>query len=103
MQNEYEVCSLANSGKKAIQIEKEENPDIVLMDIILKDEMRGIETAEEIFLTLNIPSILMSGYTGEYIKKLLIGHADFKYLMKPIKFPNLIFMIKSVLNKDKNI
>ena len=44
----YDVPSIASTGESAIsQIEKNQ-PDIVLMDIRLKDGMDGVETAEKI-------------------------------------------------------
>jgi len=53
----YEVCSLASSGEKAIQITKKEKPDIVLMDVRLRGELSGIDTAKEIRSHFGIPSV----------------------------------------------
>ncbi|MGD2250137.1 MAG: response regulator, partial [Candidatus Methanofastidiosia archaeon] len=32
----YTVCGVASSGKEAVQLAKDGNPDLVLMDIVLK-------------------------------------------------------------------
>ena len=44
----YKVCSFAPSGKKAIKIVENENPDVVLIDVNLKGGMDGIEAARDI-------------------------------------------------------
>jgi CheY-like chemotaxis protein len=44
----YGVSAKVAYGEKAIQKAKENTPDLVLMDIVLKGEMDGIETAKEI-------------------------------------------------------
>ncbi|MCF8416592.1 MAG: response regulator, partial [Crocinitomicaceae bacterium] len=42
----YNVVGAAATGEKALELVRSERPDIVLMDIMLKGEMNGIETAE---------------------------------------------------------
>ena len=44
----YKVVGVANTGQEAIDISLEKNPDVILMDIMLKGEMDGIEAAEKI-------------------------------------------------------
>lgn len=39
----YRVVGIAASGEDAIKLAREEKPDLVLMDIVLKGEMDGIE------------------------------------------------------------
>ena len=41
----YEVVGIANTTAKAVSLTKEKSPDLVLMDIMLKDGDDGIETA----------------------------------------------------------
>ena len=42
----YNVLGIANNGKDAIEQIKETNPDVVLMDIMIKGDLTGIEVAE---------------------------------------------------------
>ena len=42
----YHVVGAAPSGEKALELARTEHPDIVLMDIMLKGDMNGIQTAE---------------------------------------------------------
>ncbi|MEE8430467.1 MAG: response regulator [Candidatus Desulfatibia sp.] len=41
----YSVPEVVITGERAIQKVEEHNPDLVLMDIVLKGEMDGIEAA----------------------------------------------------------
>jgi CheY-like chemotaxis protein len=50
----YAVASKVSSGKEAIKKAQETNPDLVLMDIVLKGDMDGIQTAEQIKTLLGI-------------------------------------------------
>src|SRR5690554_7111355 len=42
----YVISGASATGEKAIQLASEERPSIVLMDIMLKGDMNGIEAAE---------------------------------------------------------
>jgi YesN/AraC family two-component response regulator len=54
----YDVIGNAASGKEAIEMARQLNPDLILMDIKLDGEMTGIEAASEINKFLNIPYYL---------------------------------------------
>ena len=61
----YSVSGIASKGKEAIEKTRETHPDLILMDIKLKGDMDGIETAERIRELLSIPIIFMSALTDE--------------------------------------
>lgn len=44
----HKVLGIVDSGLKAIQMAKELNPDLIIMDITLNEEMDGIEAAIKI-------------------------------------------------------
>jgi CheY-like chemotaxis protein len=56
----YNVPMVVNTGEDAIQAAGEHRPDLVLMDIMLKGEMSGIDAAEKIKKELSIPVIALS-------------------------------------------
>lgn len=41
----YHVIGVATAGKQAIEIAKEDRPDLILMDIRIKGEVNGVEAA----------------------------------------------------------
>jgi CheY-like chemotaxis protein len=56
----YIVTGTASSGQVAINKVSENEPDIVLMDIILKGEMDGITAANYIRENLDIPVVFIT-------------------------------------------
>ena len=63
----FEVCGSAATGAEAMECVAKMQPDIILMDITLKGEMDGIETAGQIKKNFNIPVIFVSSHTDEEI------------------------------------
>ena len=63
----HEVVGLTSEGEKAIALAHEHLPDIVCMDIVIRGEIDGIETAGRILEELGISSIFMSAYSDNAI------------------------------------
>ena len=61
----YVVVGAAATGEKAIDLAHQTKPDVVLMDIMLKGDMNGIETAGIIKKDLQIPVIYLTAYADE--------------------------------------
>ena len=79
----YEVCSTASTGDDAVRKVETERPDLILMDIVLKGKMDGIEAAKRIVSQFNIPVIYLTAYTKrEYIERAK-QTMPFGYLVKP--------------------
>ena len=53
----YNIVGMVDTGEDAVNKAKETKPDLILMDIVIKGSIDGIETAEEIRKTLDIPII----------------------------------------------
>ena len=61
----YAVLAVAFSGEEAVEKAAETHPDLVLMDIRLKEDMDGIEAAREIRARFNIPVVYLTAYTDD--------------------------------------
>src|SRR5690349_7070554 len=61
----YHVVGAASTGEQAVELAIEHMPDIILMDIVLKGEMNGIEAADKIRKDTNIPVIFLTAYADE--------------------------------------
>lgn len=61
----YEVTGLLGRGEDALQHVAENKPDIILLDIHLKGKMDGIETAQKLAETGNIPVIFLTANSDE--------------------------------------
>ena len=97
----YDVCSLASSGEKAIEITENEKPDIVLMDERLRGELNGFEAAKGIQSRFGIPSIYMSGYPEEDIRKQAGIDQPIRCLNKPIEKFAIKDAVESVLHEKR--
>ncbi|MCF8416663.1 MAG: response regulator transcription factor, partial [Crocinitomicaceae bacterium] len=76
-----------------------ERPDIVLMDIMLKGEMNGIETAEIIRNELAIPVIFLTAYADESTLAKAKVTEPYGYIIKPFKEIDLHTSIEMAIYK----
>ncbi len=97
----YSVPATASSGKEAIKKASESYPDLVLMDIMLKGEMDGIETAEEMRSRFNIPVVYLTAYSDERTFERAKITEPFGYIIKPFKERELNINIEIALFKHK--
>jgi DNA-binding LytR/AlgR family response regulator len=97
----YKVIGTASSGEKAKEILKENQPDIILMDIMLKGNMSGIDTAEYVKDIYDLPVIFLTAYADENtLSKAKITEPD-GYILKPFKEIDLHTSIEMALYKHK--
>ena len=82
----YIVPTIVASGEKAIEEVEQSRPDLVLMDIMLKGEMNGIDVANIIRDKFEIPVIFLTAY------------ADDNTLAK-LNSPNLMVISLNLLKK----
>jgi CheY-like chemotaxis protein len=97
----YTVADIASSGPQAIEIASMEKPDLVLMDIVLKGDMDGIEAAHEIINRYDIPIIYLTAYADEEILERAMVTEPYGYLIKPFNDSELKANIEMALYKHK--
>jgi CheY-like chemotaxis protein len=57
----YEVCAVAASGRHAIELAERHRPALAMVDVRLKGDLDGLDTARALRTRFGIPSILLSG------------------------------------------
>ncbi len=97
----YQVRT-ALSGKKAVEMAKEEKPDIVITDLVMA-EMNGVDVCREIKKTFpDVDVLLVSGHPDEIRKCqmdfMLAGGRDV-FLRKPLLNEELVDTVKSILSE----
>lgn len=97
----YQVVGAAATGEKALELVRSESPDIVLMDIMLKGDMNGIEVAEIVKKEHNIPVIFLTAYADESTLSKAKVTEPFGYIIKPFKEIDLHTSIEMALYKHK--
>ncbi|WP_129597163.1 response regulator [Methanohalophilus profundi] len=94
----FRVPSIAASGEEAIQKAEITFPDLVLMDIMLKGKIDGIEAAEKIYGTMDIPVVYLTAYSDDKILERAKRTKTYGYLIKPFEENTLQNTIKLALD-----
>ncbi len=84
----YQVPYIATYGEEAIQKAHEINPDLILMDIVLKGQINGIDAASEI-KKLSIPIIFLTAHSEDSTIERAKLTEPYGYLIKPFEPMNL--------------
>ncbi|MES2570642.1 MAG: SpoIIE family protein phosphatase [Verrucomicrobiota bacterium] len=95
----YEVDGIAGSAAEGIRMAVEKKPEIVLMDIVLKGEMDGIEAAGEIRSQMDIPSIYVTAYCDEETLERAKLTQPYGYLIKPFSESDLRATLEIALHQ----
>ncbi|MCT7972297.1 hybrid sensor histidine kinase/response regulator [Laspinema olomoucense] len=95
----YHVPPIASTGQEALaQVEKFQ-PDIILMDIVLKGEIDGIETANLIRDRHPLPIIFLTAYSDDATLARAGISEPFGYLLKPFDDRELHTTIQMALKR----
>lgn len=76
-------------GKTAIEVAKEIDPDLIIMDISLEGKIDGIEAMLEIRNFSDVPVIYITGNSDPYHVERAEETDFLDYLTKPIEFNDL--------------
>lgn len=95
----YQVCAIADNGATAIGLVEQHRPDIVLMDIVLKGSMDGVETAKHVSHRFQTPVIFLTAYSDSHTIMRAAQTAPYGYLTKPFQANELRAVIEVALYK----
>ncbi|MEO1432910.1 MAG: ATP-binding protein [Cyanobacteria bacterium J06633_8] len=99
--HDYIVVEVIAYGEKAISLAEELKPDLVLMDMMLKGAMNGIEAAEIIMNNYNIPVVFLTAHSDESTIRKAKATQPFGYVLKPFEETQLITTIEIALSKHQ--
>ena len=93
----FEVSHAADGGK-AVEMAKEIQPDLVLLDIMLP-VMDGWQVCRELRKTMKMPIIMLTakGETEDKVSGLEMGADD--YIVKPLEMPEVIARVRAVFRR----
>jgi two-component system nitrogen regulation response regulator NtrX len=95
----YDVLT-SSSGEEAIEIVKEQNPDLILLDIWLSG-IDGIQTLEEIKgLKPELPVIMISGHGNIELAVKATRMGAYDFLEKPLSLEKILLVAKRALEKQ---
>ena len=95
----HQVVDVVFTGENAVETALKMEPDLILMDIVLKGNMDGIEAAAKIRNQLDIPVIYLTAYSDEEILERARMTEPYGYIIKPFKKSELNANIEMALYK----
>ena len=93
----YRVTSVVATGEKALQEITENVPDLVLMDIMLKGNVDGVQAAERIRERISVPIVYLTAYADQITLDRAKITEPYGYLLKPFEKRELCAAIEIAL------
>ena len=98
----YEVTGIIPRGEEALVHIEQHQPDILILDINLKGNIDGIETAQIMQKTFNIPIIYLTANADEaHFDRAKASH-PYAFISKPFKKLDLERAIELTINRVKS-
>jgi DNA-binding NtrC family response regulator len=88
----YIVCKMARSVPEALQIIEEEKPDLVLLDIMLKGPLTGIDLAKTL-KEKNIAFVYLSANSNKQVLDAAKATRPYGFLVKPFREKDVLVML----------
>ena len=90
----------ANDGVEGVELALKENPDLILLDIMLP-KMDGLSVCKRIRLNQNVPILMLSAKDEEIDKILGLELGADDYITKPFSVRELMARVKANLRKSE--
>lgn len=97
----YSVAGAAATGEKALDLIQSERPDVILMDIMLKGDLNGVEVAKIVKNDFKIPVIFLTAYADEATLNKAKLAEPYGYIIKPFKEIDLQTTIQMAIYKHQ--
>jgi len=97
----YTVVGTAHDGPSAIELARKHEPDLILMDIVLKGDIDGVEVAERI-RDLEVPVVFISAHSEETAMRRAGNTSPYGYLIKPFDEKELVFTIEMAIHRHRS-
>ena len=98
----YRVPATATSGEDAIRKAGDTHPDLILMDIVLKGKMDGVETALQIQRRQDVPVIYLTAYADNHTLERAKVTSPAGYMLKPYQANELRTTIELALHRAQH-
>ncbi len=95
----HSVVDMVATGEDAIKSARENHPEIILMDIVLKGEIDGIEATQIIRKKQDIPVIYLTAYADEEMLSRAKVTEPYGYIIKPFKSSEINANIEMAIYK----
>ncbi|MET0938953.1 MAG: response regulator [Gaiellaceae bacterium] len=90
----FDVCGEARDGVEAVELARELEPDLAVMDVKMP-RLDGIEAARRILEERPIPIVMVTAYGQDEIVSRAVEAGVFGYLVKPFREQDLLPAIQT--------
>jgi two-component system, response regulator PdtaR len=90
----FEVCAEARDGEEAVELARETQPDVALLDVKMP-RVDGIEAARRILDERPIPIVMVTAYGERELVARAVEAGVFGYLVKPFRESDLLPAIET--------
>ena len=101
--NGYEVVGICDKGADAIKSALSLKPDVIFMDIMLKDNISGSEAALKISTSIDTKIIFLTAHSDEEMIEYALDAGAVNYLIKPYKEKQIITTLEMALKQKKDV
>lgn len=98
----YVVTGVAANAKRAEELLSFRLPDLVLLDITLKQNSTGIEVARMINMKYQVPFIYITSYSDQQTMDEAIVTEPIGYIIKPFQSKDIIPTVRLALASNSN-
>lgn len=95
----YEMVGHADNAEDAVKKAVKLEPDVILMDIVLKGHKTGIDASHEIKAQMDLPIIFLTAYTDIGLIDKAKSTEPYAYLVKPFQERQLLASIEMAMHK----
>jgi DNA-binding response OmpR family regulator len=103
IKNGFKDNTIITNGEQTLKSVEKNRPDIILMDITLKQNKSGIEIIKELYKKLYIPVIYLTGLSEQEVLSEAIKTNPVGYIVKPFNPKTLLCTISVSLNKIEKL
>lgn len=98
----YEPCGIADSPDKAFALARDTQPQLVLMDIMLKGDGDGVSAAARIRAAMDVPIIFVTAFSDEETLERVKATSPYGYIVKPYHERELRIAIELAVAKHQS-
>ncbi len=98
---QYTVPVIVDTGEEAMEQTANLHPDVILMDIHLRGAMDGVEAAQQIRLSYDVPVIYLTAYADDNTLERAKVTEPFGYVLKPFDLRELQIAIEIAIYKHQ--
>ena len=98
--SQFEVMAEAGDGEEAVALAQQIELDLVLMDIILRGDLDGIDAASEIKARFNVPVVFLTALNDQETFERAIKTKPLGWMAKPVETRRLQQVIEKALSQQ---